>query len=78
MNSALLRELDRLRSAGDPASAREEIVRMFEEARKDTVRIDWLADPDNTIGSVQLPTACVLENLHNLRDAIDAAMKGQK
>ena len=77
MNSALLRELDRLRSAGDPASARAEVLRMFEEARKDTVRIDWLADPDNAIGSVQLPTACVLENLHSLRDAIDAAMKGQ-
>ena len=33
MNSALLRELDRLRSAGDPASARAEIVRMFEAVR---------------------------------------------
>lgn len=66
------------RTAHDPASSEREILRMFEEARKDTVRIDWLADPDNAIGTVQLPTACVLENLHSLRDAIDAAMKGQK
>ena len=43
MNSALLRELDRLRTAGDPASARAEIVRMFEavraEAYEDAARV---------------------------------------
>lgn len=43
--------------------------------RKDAERMDWLADPDNTIGNVQLPTDCVLQNVHSLRAAIDAAMK---
>lgn len=41
--NALLRELDRLRTAGDPASARAEIVRMFEavraEAYEDAARV---------------------------------------
>lgn len=48
-----------------------EVVRL----RKDEKRLDWLADPDNHIGNVQLPTHCVMQNLHSLRDAIDAAMK---
>lgn len=42
--------------------------------RADEVRIDWLADPNNTIGNVQLPEKCVLHNLDSLRAAIDAAM----
>jgi len=40
----------------------------------DSKRLDWLADPGNTIGNVQLPKDCVENNLHSLRDAIDAAM----
>lgn len=44
------------------------------ERCKDAARLDWLADPDNAIGNVQLPTECVLENMGSLRDAIDAAM----
>lgn len=43
-------------------------------AMKDVERMDWLADPANTVGNVQLPTAAVTANLHSLRDAIDAAM----
>ena len=43
------------------------------ELIKDRERLDWLADPDNTIGNVQLPLKCVTANVHSLRDAIDAA-----
>ena len=41
----------------------------------DTVRLDWLADKHNKIGSVLLPRECVEKHLDNMRDAIDAAMK---
>lgn len=47
----------------------------IDRLRKDADRLDWLADPENTIGNVQLPSECVLQNLHSLRDAIDAARK---
>jgi len=40
----------------------------------DSKRLDWLADPANTIGNVLLPNDCVEQNLFSLRDAIDAAM----
>ena len=43
----------------------------------DTVRLDWLADPANKIGSVSLPAECVERHLDSLRDAIDAAMQEQ-
>lgn len=43
-------------------------------AMKDAERMDWLADPENTVGNVQPPAECVTANLHSLRDAIDAAM----
>lgn len=41
----------------------------------DTVRLDWLADKHNKIGSVLLPRECVEKHLDNMRDAIDVAMK---
>ena len=41
----------------------------------DTVRLDWLADKHNKIGSVLLPRESVEKHLDNMRDAIDAAMK---
>lgn len=41
----------------------------------DTVRLDWLADKHNKIGSVLLPRECVEKHLDNMRDAIDEAMK---
>ena len=44
----------------------------------DTVRLDWLADPANNIGSVLLPTECVDQHLDSLRDAIDAAMRSEE
>ena len=43
------------------------------ELVRDRERLDWLADPYNTIGNVQLPLKCVTANVHSLRDAIDAA-----
>lgn len=44
------------------------------ELESDAARLDWLADPNNNIGNVQLPTRCVLDNIGSLRAAIDAAM----
>lgn len=41
----------------------------------DTVRLDWLADKHNKIGSVLLPSECVEKHLDSMRDAIDAAMQ---
>lgn len=41
----------------------------------DTVRLDWLSDKHNKIGSVILPTECVEQHLDSMRDAIDAAMR---
>lgn len=48
---------------------------MKPEEITDTDRIDWLADINNRIGQVLLPTAVVEANVHSLRDAIDAAMR---
>ena len=50
----------------------------LQELLKDKARLDWLADVNNTIGSVLLPTNIVERNLHSMRDAIDEAMKLQK
>lgn len=44
------------------------------ELERDAARLDWLADKNQSIGNVQLPTEIVMANLHSLRDAIDAAM----
>ena len=41
----------------------------------DTVRLDWLANKHNKIGSVLLPRECVEKHLDSMRDAIDAAIK---
>ena len=46
--------------------------------QKDADRLDWLADTNNLVGNVQLPTSCVEQNLHSLRAAIDAAMAQSK
>lgn len=45
------------------------------DAEADKARLDWLSDKDNPIGNVQLPTVCVMNNLHNMRGAIDEAMR---
>lgn len=44
------------------------------ELEKDKLRLDWLADRNNSIGNVMLPTKCVEQNPGSLREAIDAAM----
>ncbi len=41
--------------------------------RADSARIDWLADVNNTVGSVVLPRHVVEQNISSLRQAIDAA-----
>lgn len=41
---------------------------------QDTVRLDWLADPDNSLAQVLLPTDCVTQHLDSMRSAIDMAM----
>lgn len=46
----------------------------LKELLKDKARLDWLADVDNTIGNVILPTDIVERNLGSLRDGIDEAM----
>ena len=46
----------------------------LQELLKDKARLDWLADVDNTVGNVLLPTDIVQRNLGSLRDAIDEAM----
>jgi hypothetical protein len=55
-----------------------ELDRENERLRADAARLDWLADPNNGIGNVQLPTHCVISNMHSLRDAIDMAMREQE
>lgn len=40
----------------------------------DKARLDWLADPNNMLGNVQLPVECVERHIDSLRDAIDDAM----
>lgn len=56
-------------AAGNPLARKE-----LDQLRADAKRMDWLGEPSNGIGNVQLPTACVERNLHSLRAAIDAAM----
>ncbi|NLY14583.1 MAG: hypothetical protein GXZ10_13330 [Gammaproteobacteria bacterium] len=47
----------------------------LQELLKDKARLDWLADVNNNIGNVLLPTDIVERNLGSLRDGIDEAMK---
>ena len=54
--------------------ARIEVLRVQNAAlRADADRIDWLADVNNTVGSVVLPRHIVEQNISSLRQAIDAA-----
>lgn len=54
--------------------ARIEVLRVQNAAlRADADRIDWLADINNTVGSVVLPREIVEANVSSLRQAIDAA-----
>ena len=54
--------------------ARIEVLRIENKAlRADADRIDWLADVNNSVGSVVLPREIVESNISSLRQAIDAA-----
>jgi hypothetical protein len=44
----------------------------------DKARLDWLADPKNTIGNVTLPRQHIMDHPDSMRAAIDAAMEGDK
>ena len=53
--------------------ARIEVLSVQNAAlRADADRIDWLADVNNTVGSVVLPREIVEANMSSLRQAIDA------
>lgn len=56
----------------------EAIRAKLAEAKKDSARLDWLADPKNTVGNVVLPREYIMDNLDSMRAAIDAAMEGGK
>jgi len=79
---ALLDELDAANTSRRAAQARvaeltEQVQKLGRELHRhklDTARLDWLADRENAIGNVQLPTECVQAHPESLRAAIDAAM----
>ena len=76
-NYTFQKTLDDLRSA---IRAIEQAVLQSPEVqawKRDAECLDWLADPKNRIGNVQLPTECVERNPHSLRDAIEDAMEKQ-
>lgn len=61
-----------------PSMMRETLRTAAEEIetlRADWARLEWLADRENGIGNVQLPTMRVVNNLHDMRAAIDEAMQ---
>lgn len=62
-SKALQAECEKLRKDAD-----------MKELLKDKARLDWLADVNQTVGSVLLPTDIVERNLSSLRDALDEAM----
>ncbi len=59
---------------GSDTSLMREAVHELKKLHKDKIRLDWLADRENKIGNVQLPTLCVEANFTDMRAAIDAAM----
>lgn len=73
----IMREYHRTHAVLDFARAIEQAVLQSPEIqalKRDSERLDWLADAENSIGSVHLPTCCVERNPRNMRDAIDEAM----
>ena len=71
-------ERHRVVMALESLMARIDVLRIENAAlRADAARIDWLADVNNTIGSVVLPREIVEANISSLRQAIDAA-RGEK
>jgi len=67
--------LEQIMDPCQPKSEREWAAKHeIERLRADAARLDWLADKDNHIGNVELPSHCITANMHSLRAAIDAAM----
>jgi hypothetical protein len=59
----------------DKLKVHNELTARLQRGADDKRRLDWLSDKNNLVGNVQLPTTCVMDNLTNLRSAIDAAME---
>lgn len=80
---ALLDDLEAAHAARREAQARvaelteqvQKLGRALHRHKLDTARLDWLADRENAIGNVQLPTECVQAHPESMRAAIDAAME---
>ena len=71
---SLLARNDVLRKENNRLHEENERLRIENSAlRADAARIDWLADVNNTVGSVVLPRHIVEQNISSLRQAIDAA-----
>lgn len=71
-----LRELaDEFASIGHDVDMLREAANEIDRLRADAARLDWLADPANRVGNVQLPTECVLAHPESMRAAIDMAMR---
>lgn len=53
----------------------QKIIDRNRQLEQDAAMLDWLADRNNPIGNVQLPTECVIDNIDSMRAAIQCAMK---
>jgi hypothetical protein len=79
--SKMLYRLARPFFPSEGATIQDENTRLraeIELLRKDKARLDWLADPKNTIGNVSLPRQHIMDHPESMRAAIDAAMEGDK
>ena len=47
----------------------------IEDLNKDKKRLDWIADRNNNFAALQLPKQAVENNLHDMRAAIDEAIR---
>lgn len=62
------------RGAGGDLTLLRDALAEIDRLSADERRIDWLADKEQWLGSVELPIECVLQHLDDMRAAIDAAM----
>jgi len=79
--SKMLYRLARPFFPSEGATIEDENTRLraeIELLRKDGARLDWLADPKNTIGNVTLPRQHIMDHPDSMRAAIDAAMAEPK
>jgi hypothetical protein len=79
--SKMLYRLARPFFPSEGATIEDENTRLraeIELLRKDGARLDWLADPKNTIGNVTLPRQHIMDHPDSMRAALDAAMAEPK